>query len=331
MRGGDRQLRLIMLGAAAAALGVAGCRAAETPPPRVTAAAATSLATQSVVSELQDAKRSKLLTIRVTYPQAPGRYPLIVFSHGAGGSGDNYLELTRHWAEHGYVVVQPTHIDSRRALGRMPGPDELSRWGERPLDVSLVLDSLDTVEQRLGIVGRIDRERIGVGGHSMGAQTSQLIGGVLPGSATPYARTRFRDERADAILVLSGQGAGREFDERSWKGLLPPMLVITGTNDTSVSAGRDSNWRREPFDRAPPGSKYLLFIDGAYHGFGGISGARSAGANAGPPNPAHVAMVKASTLRFWDAYLKGDKAAMQALGTDRIAAEWGGQATMASK
>jgi len=325
---GDRQRRLIILGAVASGLGIGGCHTAETPPSRVTPAAVR-VATRSVVTELQDAARSKRLAIRVTYPQAAGRYPLIVFSHGAGGSGDNYLDLTRHWSEHGYVVVQPTHLDSRRALGRMPGREELARWGERPRDVALILDSLDTLEQRLGIVGRIDRRTIGVGGHSFGAQTAQLIGGVLPASTSLHAGTRFRDERVDAILVLSGQGAGREFDERSWMGPLPPMLVITGTND--VVAGRGPNWRREPFDRAPPGSKHFLFIEGAHHGFGGISGARLAGDIAGPPNATHLDIVKASTLRFWDAYLKSDRGALQALHPDRVAAEWGRQASMASK
>jgi predicted dienelactone hydrolase len=188
---------------------------------------------------------------------------------------------------------------------------ELSRWGERALDVRLILDSIQPIETILGPTRRVDATRVGIGGHSLGAQTAQLIGGVRPGRATSYAGQDLRDNRADAILVLSGQGAGREFDEQSWAGAVLPTLVITGTNDESASTGQDSNWRREPFDRAPPGGKHLLFIKDAYHGFGGISGARLPGPNAGPSNEAHVRIVQTATLRFWDAYLKNQPAARQ--------------------
>jgi predicted dienelactone hydrolase len=62
-------------------------------------------------------------------PQA-GQFPVIVFSHGAGGSGQNYFPLTHYWATHGYVIIQPTHNDSialRRERGdAVPGnPREL--------------------------------------------------------------------------------------------------------------------------------------------------------------------------------------------------------------
>ena len=287
--------------------------------------------TSSVETDLRRPRQADPLRIRITYPRARGRYPLIVFSHGAGGSGDNYQDLTRFWSEHGYVVVQPTHLDSRKALGRMPRREELSRWGERASDIRLILDSIQPIERVLGPTRRVDTTRVGVGGHSLGAQTAQLIGGVRPGGATPYAGQDLADNRADAILVLSGQGAGREFDEQSWVGAVLPMLVITGTNDESASAGRDSTWRREPFDRAPPGGKHLLFIKDAYHGFGGISGARLPGPNAGPPNEAHVRIVQTATLRFWDAYLKNDPAARRFFGQEQASNAFQEQATLISK
>ena len=61
---------------------------------------------------LHDSKRNKDLHVRIFYPDGAGKYPVIVFSHGAGGSQDCCDALTRHWATYGYVTIQPTHDDS---------------------------------------------------------------------------------------------------------------------------------------------------------------------------------------------------------------------------
>jgi predicted dienelactone hydrolase len=62
---------------------------------------------------VEDTKRNKELQLRINYPAENGLFPVIVWSHGAGGSKDNYLPLTEYWASHGYVTIQPTHSDSR--------------------------------------------------------------------------------------------------------------------------------------------------------------------------------------------------------------------------
>lgn len=67
---------------------------------------------------LRDAARGKDLAYKVSYPEGDGPYPLIVFSHGFGGSKDGFSTISRHWAGHGYVVIQPTHADG---LGRRGG------------------------------------------------------------------------------------------------------------------------------------------------------------------------------------------------------------------
>ena len=58
-------------------------------------------------------KLEKQLPIRITYPDAEGVFPVVVFSHGNGSKGDMYKGFTDFWASHGYVVIQPTHMDSR--------------------------------------------------------------------------------------------------------------------------------------------------------------------------------------------------------------------------
>src|SRR5436305_6724380 len=85
-------------------------------------ASSTQKSTVQVVKDvvLHDAARKKDLHLTVVYPDAPGKFPVIVFSHGAGGSQDGYQYLTRYWASYGYVVVQPSHADSI-ALHRAAG------------------------------------------------------------------------------------------------------------------------------------------------------------------------------------------------------------------
>src|ERR1051325_7963753 len=114
---------------------------------------------ETIDTSIHDAKRNKDLPIRILTPKSGGPFPVIVFSHGAGGSGKNYFGLTGFWASHGYAVIQPTHSDSlslRRENGEpMPaGPRELVEeyrfnyddWINRVRDIDLVTDSLNELE-----------------------------------------------------------------------------------------------------------------------------------------------------------------------------------------
>jgi predicted dienelactone hydrolase len=73
---------------------------------------------------------------------------VIVFSHGNGSKGDMYKGFTDYWASHGYVVIQPTHMDST-SLGfetktnlREFYTQMLIVTDTRRQDMSFVLDSL---------------------------------------------------------------------------------------------------------------------------------------------------------------------------------------------
>jgi predicted dienelactone hydrolase len=268
---------------------------------------------------LRDAKREKDLQVRITYPSGTGLCPVVVWSHGAYGSKDLYQPLARHWASHGYLVLQANHSDSF-ALGMRPGdPGAFRDWESRPKDVSFMLDSLEVIEQQVpALKGRLDRKRIGVGGHSYGAHTAQLIGGVTTRAPRSTDRVSHADPRVKAVIILSGQGTGEMLDTNSWKTLTRPALVVTGSKDDSGRTGKPYTWRLEPFEYAPPGDKYLLFIEGAHHGFGGIAGAvRTQGS--GPPDPAQVRWVNAAAVAFWDAHLRDHAAARAFLASEQLA------------
>lgn len=278
--------------------------------------------TESATLELRDDDRGKDLPIRVTWPDADkGPWPLIVYSHGAFGSRDNYKPLVEHWVSHGYVVVQPTHSDSLSLMDRDERIEALRGfrrnkngvfrdWRNRPKDVSFVIDSLDEIAKRLpALKGKIDLERIGLGGHSYGAHTSQVIGGVrpvLPGGGP----VDLRDKRVGCVLLISPQGRGRLLKEPSWATLAAPMMTVTGSRDKGRN-GDGAMWRTEPFRFCPPGDKVLVWIEGADHGFGGIAG--SVRLKGHRKNQTHVDIVRAASLTFWDAWLKEDAAAKKAL------------------
>ncbi|MFM9059998.1 MAG: alpha/beta hydrolase family protein [Planctomycetaceae bacterium] len=276
---------------------------------------------------LRDAARGTDLADKVSYPEGDGPYPLIVFSHGFGGNKDAFSTIARHWAGHGYVVIQPTHADG---LGRRDGdrtaaggrPERLGRGGlfaglndadriaDRVADLVLILDSLAEIEKAVpGLEGRIDTKRIGVGGHSFGAYTTMLIGGVTVDLGGEQARS-FRDRRVTCILPISAQGTGQQgLTETSWAGLTIPMMTITGTRDRGVG-GQGVDWKKEPYAFSPPGSKYLVVIDGANHlSFGGGLGVRGSDV---------TDVVKLTSTFFWDAFLKDSEPARDYLQSDEL-------------
>ena len=276
---------------------------------------------------LHDAKRDKVLHVRVFYPNEPGPYPVIVFSHGAGGSQSCCEALTRHWASYGYVTIQPTHDDStlqRRNTGEedinflKAVSDALKKpalWQSRPQDISFVLDSLPTLQKRIpALRGKIDALHIGVGGHSMGAFTADAIAGALvdlPG----HPATNFADARVTAVLLLSPQGPG-EFGltDHSWDRLTLPLLSMTGSLD--LGAGNQGpDWKKIPFERSQPGGKYHVFIQGANH-MSFITAKASPGRAA--QGDSILGYTNCASLAFWDVYLKADPAARNYLQSDAL-------------
>ncbi len=279
---------------------------------------------------LHDSKRGKDVQLRVTWPDADGSFPVLVWSHGATGTKDMYQPLVRHWASHGYVCLQADHSDSRALTGRSgAGPATFADWESRPKDVVFILDALDEIEAKVpALKGKMNRQAIGVGGHSFGAHTAQLVAGATTVGPDGQRRSH-ADGRPRAFVLLSPQGIGPQsggLDEKSWGGVTRPFIVITGTKDIGRT-GDDWRWRLDPWKYAPRKDKFLLVIEGAWHGFGGIAG-DAAFRGAGPENPAHVLYVKSASTAFWDAFLKGDSQAAAFLRSGTMTEKSRGEARL---
>jgi predicted dienelactone hydrolase len=268
---------------------------------------------------LSDASRNKNLHMRVTCPQSGNGYPVIIWSHGANASKDMYTPLIEYWASHGYVCIQPDHSDSRvHGSGAASDKSRTFRdWQSRPRDVVFILDMLPEIDRLIADApGKILLTKIGVGGHSFGAHTAQLIGGAEVRSKTTRKYRSYADNRVLAIMLMSPQGSGREslLDAGSWENMKCPVISITGSHDQSRT-GKDWRWRLEPFIYASAHDKYLVYIEGGHHGFGGVVGVHDF-PNVGPADSGHVEYVKQASLAFWDAYLKNDDSARAFLHTD---------------
>ena len=302
-------------------------------------------------ASITDTERKKELPVKLYYPQSDEKapFPIVIFSHGFLASRDNYNELGKYWASHGYVCIYPSHADSlslkkdggiANVLEHLDPYKDPKALEDRFRDISFIIDSLDELKTKApALRNKMDVTRVGVGGHSLGAYTAQALGGATL-NLSGIDKHNFADRRVRAIVLMSAQGAGEGgLAQTSWQNFKLPMLNISGSLDKGLK-GQDVSWRKEPYAQSSPGDKYQLFMDGAHHGLGGIaaSGAASAGPGArlleallGPDNATQRDWVKTSSLAFWDAYLKDDTTAKAYLKSDELQKLGNGKLTFEKK
>ncbi|MFB8400761.1 alpha/beta hydrolase family protein [Streptomyces sp. NPDC055912] len=263
------------------------------------------------------------LQVRVSAPATGGDLPVVVFSHGFGWSMDGYAPLADHWAAHGFVVVQPTHLDSR-TLG-IPAEDPRTPriWRHRIEDITSVLDGLDALDASVPrLAGRVDPSRIAVAGHSWGAQTvSTLLGArVLDADGAPGEDMSDPRVTAGVLLALTGLGddltpfAAEHFPfmRPSFDTMTTPALIVAGDRDQSRLSTRGPDWFTDPYTHSPA-DKSLLTLFGAEHSLGGIAGREVAETT--DESPARVALVQRLSTAFLRKALLGDDADWKAART----------------
>ncbi|MFE4519148.1 alpha/beta hydrolase [Kitasatospora sp. NPDC056783] len=170
-------------------------------------------------------------TARAGAPATPGPLPLLLLGHGRGGGRGNCTALAEELAAHGYLVAAVDHTydaaavefpDGRLVLGALP--DDPPDWdaqdhkeiAARVGDLRFVIDEL--TGGRLPF--RVDRERIGALGHSMGGAAA--------------AEAMRRDRRLRIGLDLDGGLFGSPVPD---PGLDRPFLLLTSLDDHDT-------WRR---------------------------------------------------------------------------------------
>lgn len=180
---------------------------------------------QSRVETFTDTGENRALTVKFWYPKEEGRYPLVVFSHGAFGVIDSNYSTCMELASNGYVVASVAHpyhamlvedvngkvtivdMDFFKSVYEGAGtrdPEEEEKnylkykeWmALRTADENFVLDTILSKAEKgeAGPFCLIDTEKIGLFGHSMGGASSVALG-------------RERDD-IDAVIDLEGTMLG---------------------------------------------------------------------------------------------------------------------------
>jgi dienelactone hydrolase len=186
-----------------------------------------------------DARRNRAVPVRLYLPARTAsarELPLVVFSHGIGGSRRGYSYLGGYWASRGYASLHVQHVGSDRSLwsgnvfnlvARLQGAAQAEEAIARVHDLRFALDQvLDLPE-----VGRmIDPARIVAAGHSYGSNTVMLAVGARVernGGVLDLADRRLRA----AILLSSPPFYGESDTARILADIPVPSLHITATED----------------------------------------------------------------------------------------------------
>ncbi|MEG9246835.1 alpha/beta fold hydrolase [Arthrobacter sp. Soc17.1.1.1] len=259
--------------------------------------------------------RAVPLEVRVSAPASGTNLPVVVFSHGNGWNLDGYAPLTAFWASRGFVVIQPTHLDSRRNGFGFDHPVFPTIWTERIADLTRILDQLDSIEAAVpGLVGRVDRSRVAAAGHSWGGQTAQALLGARILDEAGQVGEDMSDSRVTAGILLAATGIGGDdlhpfaqanfpFMRPSFHELTTPTLVVAGDRDQSKMSSRGPDWFTDAYTYSP-GATDLLTFYGAEHAIGGIVGYEVAETT--DENPERVAVVQRMTTAYLRTALQVD-------------------------
>jgi dienelactone hydrolase len=239
------------------------------------------------------------LQVKITAPASGEKLPVIVFSHGNAWSMDGYEPLVDRWAAAGFVVVQPTHLDSRRYGIGFDDPRFDGIWRVRIADLHAILDNLDSVLVRAGgLDGRIDHGRVAAVGHSWGAQSvGTLLGArVFDAQGQPGPDFSHPAVKAGALIAATGTGdtltpfavEHLSFMRPDYSTMTTPALVIAGGKDQSAMSTRGPDWFTDAYHLSPAPKSLLTIADGE-HTLGGVAGERVAETT--DEDPARVALV----------------------------------------
>ncbi len=186
-------------------------------------------------------------------------YPLIMMSHGSGGDRYNISWLAEVFVANGYIVAAVDHFGN---TWNNKIPEACAKPWERPKDISFALDQLLSSST---FKDRIDLQKIGFVGYSLGGSTGIWIAGAealplnsegvkanaapdLAGIASPElldtinfqdACGSFRDKRISAVMVMA-PALGWMFAENSLEKIDIPVYIVAPEKDQVVNTEKNA-------------------------------------------------------------------------------------------
>ena len=261
-----------------------------------------------------DDRRQRPVPVRLYLPQSRKPVPLVVFSHGIGGSRRGYSWLGQHFAGQGIASLHLQHVGSDRQLwasgsifniiGRLQDAAQEGEAIARAEDLRFALDTLLAGD----LAPRLDTTRIVAAGHSYGANTTLLASGARverEGRVVPL-----RDERVRAAIVISAPPFYGESEPRKiLQTVTVPSLHVTCTEDIIRIPGYYSGLddRVAVFDATGSARKWLAVYEGGSHSMftdrGGTGGATL--------NPQVKEATRALAVAFVRGVFDGDEAGLR--------------------
>ncbi len=250
------------------------------------------------------------MSLRIVYPDQGGPYPIIVFSHGTFSSSDKYNLVVEFWAERGYVVILPNHLDANYGIIPSKTEDMIRIIHTRISDMSFILDNLDAIEgQNPGLKGKLNRNQIIAAGHSIGTQVVLVNTGQRIRNPTNNYVTESSEDRFMAAVMLSDPGKMAMMPDDTWKGGSAPTFLSTGSEDYGLMGDgrREAEYQNEilTLPDESTGDKYLLLIERGDHYFGGLIHRDVDKA----PDYDGLAIFNAASLAFMDAHTRDAESA----------------------
>ena len=217
--------------------------------------------------------QAKLYMPRSASPENP--VPLIVFSHGLGGSREGYSYLGASWAAQGYASLHLQHAGSDRRLwqgnpfdlvARLQGAASEAEAIDRVRDLRFAIDQILAAP---GVGSRLNARRIIAAGHSYGANTVLLASGAVFERA--QGQMSYPETRLVGALVISAPPFHGEADAGAiLRPIGIPSLHITSTGDEIRLPGYQSTYhdRVQVFSATgSPRKALVVFRDGAHSMF----------------------------------------------------------------
>jgi len=228
------------------------------------------------------------LQMKISAPATGYELPVILLSHGHGRSNflsslHGYAPISDFFAAQGFVVIQPTHLNSK-VLALPVGLEGPTFWKSRPKDMRFILDNLDEIISSVPCLsGRVDTSSVATIGHSLGGHTVAMLAGMEVTDPVTDEVVNFTEPRLKAWVVIGVPGSPEGLNSKgnqiygvplkgtNYGTMKHPVLVVNGEKDKNTNFSDLDNWRADAYHHSP-GPKSLLTVFNAEHLFGGISG-----------------------------------------------------------
>lgn len=267
--------------------------------------------------------------INAPFKQARGKYPVLLFSPSLGGHISTYTYFAEKLANAGYVVIGVNHLHEHEYVVNNKGdllpanytyhdsieglsiPDQISADEFRALkstraqvladDIKYLLDlfpnmNLSTFE------GRLDLNRVGIWGHSIGGASATLVG--------------IQDDRVKAVLNMDGTPPS----EGQKNGINIPFMFLEDLTDYENHEGYKKQYdRRNDFCQKGSGDAYRILFAGINHqSFSDLSLHFASSDSSHQAAQAHLNAFASYVEQFFDAYLNGEKPNITAVKSDSL-------------